>query len=112
MKLLETMVHCADLSNPTKPLSQYKAWVKLVFDEFFCQGDYEREAGLAVSPNCDRNNVCIADSQIAFIDYVVRPLWETWSNFVHPDTKDILKQLEENYSYYYNESDHRDSQRL
>ena len=106
------MVHCADLSNPTKPLSQYKVWVKFVFEEFFYQGDYEREAGLVVSPSCDRNNVSIAESQVAFIDYIVRPIWETWSNFVHPDTKDIMRQLEENYSYYYEESHHNNDHRL
>ena len=98
--VLETMVHCADLSNPTKPLNQYKEWVKLVFEEFFQQGDREKESGLVVSPNCDRNNVSIEESQVAFIDYIVRPIWETWSNFVYPHTNDILTLLEENYNYY------------
>ena len=100
LHLLETMVHCADLSNPTKPLDQYKVWADLVFEEFFLQGDKEREAGSVVSPNCDRNIVSIADSQIAFIDYIVRPIWETLSNFVDPDAKNILEQLDENYSFF------------
>ena len=101
IKVLETMVHCADLSNPTKPIDIYQVWVKSIFEEFFCQGDFEREAGLAVSPNCDRNSVSIAENQVAFIDYIVRPLWETWSILVYPDAQDILHQLEENYAYYY-----------
>ena len=101
IKVLETMVHCADLSNPTKPIDIYQVWVKSIFEEFFCQGDFEREAGLTVSPNCDRNSVSIAENQVAFIDYIVRPLWETWSILVYPDAQDILHQLEENYGYYY-----------
>ena len=100
LQLLETMVHCADLSNPTKPLAQYKVWAGLVFEEFFLQGDKEREAGAVVSPSCDRNIVSIAESQIAFIEYIVRPIWETLSNFVDPDAKDILQQLEDNHSYF------------
>ena len=100
LHLLEALVHCTDISNPTKPLDQYKVWAELVFEEFFNQGDKEREAGVVVSPNCDRNIVSIADSQIAFIDYIVRPMWETLSNFVDPDAKNILEQLDENYSYF------------
>ena len=100
LHLLETIVHCSDLSNPTKPLDQYKVWADLVFQEFFLQGDKERESGAVVSPNCDRNIVSIPDSQIAFIDYIVRPIWETLSNFVDPDVKHILEQLDENYSFF------------
>lgn len=37
------MVHCADLSNPTKPLGLYRRWVERIMEEFFCQGDRERE---------------------------------------------------------------------
>jgi cAMP-specific phosphodiesterase 4 len=33
------MVHCSDLSNPTKPLSVYKLWVDRIMEEFFRQGD-------------------------------------------------------------------------
>jgi hypothetical protein len=33
------MVHCADLSNPTKPLDLYRRWVDLIMEEFFRQGD-------------------------------------------------------------------------
>ena len=33
------MVHCSDLSNPTKPLKLYRLWVDRIMDEFFMQGD-------------------------------------------------------------------------
>ena len=33
------MVHCSDLSNPTKPLELYKEWVDRLMDEFWAQGD-------------------------------------------------------------------------
>jgi hypothetical protein len=36
------MVHCSDLSNPTKPLSVYKLWVDRIMEEFFRQGDKVR----------------------------------------------------------------------
>lgn len=99
-QVLENLVHCADLSNPTKPLPLYKRWVALLMEEFFLQGDKERESGMDISPMCDRHNATIEKSQVGFIDYIVHPLWETWADLVHPDAQDILDTLEENRDYY------------
>ncbi|XP_073833594.1 phosphodiesterase dunce isoform X4 [Musca autumnalis] len=100
IQVLENLVHCADLSNPTKPLPLYKRWVSLLMEEFFLQGDKERESGMDISPMCDRYNSTIEKSQVGFIDYIVHPLWETWADLVHPDAQDILDTLEENRDYY------------
>ncbi|KAM7347959.1 phosphodiesterase dunce isoform 8-T9 [Cochliomyia hominivorax] len=100
IQVLENLVHCADLSNPTKPLPLYKRWVGLLMEEFFLQGDKERESGMDISPMCDRHNATIEKSQVGFIDYIVHPLWETWADLVHPDAQDILDTLEENRDYY------------
>ncbi|XP_037938267.1 cAMP-specific 3',5'-cyclic phosphodiesterase isoform X2 [Teleopsis dalmanni] len=100
IQVLENLVHCADLSNPTKPLPLYKRWVALLMEEFFLQGDKERDAGMDISPMCDRHNATIEKSQVGFIDYIVHPLWETWADLVHPDAQDILDTLEENRDYY------------
>ena len=61
------MVHCSDLSNPTKPLDVYRQWVDQIIDEFHRQGDREREAGLEISPMCDRFNATIEKSQVSFL---------------------------------------------
>ena len=58
------MVHCADLSNPTKPLDLYRRWVDRIMEEFFRQGDLERESNLDIGPLCDRHNVTIEKSQV------------------------------------------------
>jgi len=100
IQVLQNMVHCADLSNPTKPLEAYKLWVDRIMEEFFQQGDKEREAGLDISPMCDRYNATIEKSQVGFIDYIVHPLWETWADLVHPDAQDILDALEDNRDWY------------
>lgn len=44
-----------------------------LLDEFFLQGDKERELGLPFSPLCDRNNTLVAESQIGFIEFIVEP---------------------------------------
>ena len=117
-QVLQNMVHCADLSNPTKPLELYNNWVDRIMEEFFQQGDRERESGLDISPMCDRYNATIEKSQVTsrlphherhhwrrdqvgFIDYIVHPLWETWADLVHPDAQEILDALENNRDWYH-----------
>ncbi|XP_022917603.2 3',5'-cyclic-AMP phosphodiesterase isoform X5 [Onthophagus taurus] len=100
IQVLENLVHCADLSNPTKPLALYRRWVDLLMEEFFRQGDREREAHMDISPMCDRHSATIEKTQVGFIDYIVHPLWETWADLVHPDAQDILDTLEENRDWY------------
>ncbi|XP_011054222.1 PREDICTED: cAMP-specific 3',5'-cyclic phosphodiesterase, isoform F isoform X3 [Acromyrmex echinatior] len=100
IQVLENLVHCADLSNPTKPLTLYRRWVSLLMEEFFLQGDREREQNMDISPMCDRHSATIEKSQVGFIDYIVHPLWETWADLVHPDAQEILDTLEENRDWY------------
>merc|ERR1719239_2066932 len=50
IQVLQNMVHCSDLSIPAKPLSIYRLWVERIMEEFFRQGDKEREAGIDISP--------------------------------------------------------------
>ncbi|XP_055457300.1 cAMP-specific 3',5'-cyclic phosphodiesterase 4A isoform X5 [Psammomys obesus] len=101
IQVLRNMVHCADLSNPTKPLELYRQWTDRIMAEFFQQGDRERERGMEISPMCDKHTASVEKSQVGFIDYIVHPLWETWADLVHPDAQDILDTLEDNRDWYH-----------
>ncbi|XP_006885946.1 PREDICTED: cAMP-specific 3',5'-cyclic phosphodiesterase 4C isoform X2 [Elephantulus edwardii] len=100
IQVLQNLVHCADLSNPTKPLPLYRQWTDRIMAEFFQQGDREREIGLDISPMCDKHTASVEKSQVGFIDYIVHPLWETWADLVHPDAQDLLDTLEDNREWY------------
>uniref|UniRef100_A0A8C6L5L4 Phosphodiesterase n=1 Tax=Nothobranchius furzeri TaxID=105023 RepID=A0A8C6L5L4_NOTFU len=100
IQVLRNMVHCADLSNPTKPLPVYRQWTERIMEEFFRQGDKERERGMEISPMCDKHTASVEKSQVGFIDYIVHPLWETWGDLVHPDAQEILDTLEDNRDWY------------
>ncbi|XP_070292930.1 3',5'-cyclic-AMP phosphodiesterase 4C isoform X3 [Salvelinus sp. IW2-2015] len=100
IQVLQNMVHCADLSNPTKPLELYRQWTDRIMVEFFTQGDRERDKGMEISPMCDKHNASIEKNQVGFIDYIVHPLWETWADLVHPDAQEILDTLEDNREWY------------
>lgn len=100
MQVLQNMIHCADLSNPMKPLNLYRQWTDRIMQEFFEQGDIERELGLDISPMCDRHTATVAKSQVGFIDFIVHPLWETWADLVHPYCAELLDTLEDNRIWY------------
>jgi hypothetical protein len=70
---MNLLIHAADISNPTKPFDIYFKWAKLVVNEFYEQGDKEKELGLACS--CDRNITDIYKSQLGFINYIEIPFF-------------------------------------
>ena len=62
--VMKMLVHCADLGNPCKPPKQAGMWAQAVYDEFFRQGDAERDAELPVCTLFDRETVNIHASQV------------------------------------------------
>ncbi|ESN90544.1 hypothetical protein HELRODRAFT_70801, partial [Helobdella robusta] len=100
IQILQSLVHCSDLSNPTKTLSLYRKWNDLVMQEFFMQGDLEREQGLEISPMCDKTTATVEKTQVGFIDYIVHPLWEAWAELVQPYCQGILDTLEDNREWF------------
>lgn len=93
-EVLQCLVHCADLSNPSKDVQLATEWAHRVLQEFFLQGDEERERGLPISPLMDRQSVIIEKCQASFIEFVVYPLWEAWSELVYPHGGFILERLD------------------
>ena len=96
---LNTLIHSADISNPTKPLDIYKEWAQRCVSEFFRQGDMEKRLGLPVSFGCDRDLVTLPQSQIGFIDAIVFPLFSVVNEFF-PGLDFTLQNLKKNEEYY------------
>jgi len=90
---MSLIVHSADISNPTKTFYVYFKWAKLVMEEFYNQGDKEKELGI----NCtyDRNKVSLFKSQLGFIDFVVIPFYELFVN-LFPNLNFLVENLNDN----------------
>ena len=65
--LLNFLIHIADLGHNTKKFSISIKWIKVLTEEFWMQGDKEKEKGLPISFLCDRNNFDVPTSQIGFL---------------------------------------------
>lgn len=63
-QVLQNLLHCADLSNPAKPLELYRQWTQRISEEFYHQGDLERECGIEPSPMCDRKVSNVDKTQV------------------------------------------------
>mmetsp|Transcript_69560 Transcript_69560/g.166832 ORF Transcript_69560/g.166832 Transcript_69560/m.166832 type:complete len:917 (-) Transcript_69560:151-2901(-) len=74
--IVNMLLHGADISNPMKPWTVCERLAHLCLDEFFAQGDLEKEAGLPVQMLNDRDKVNRPNSQVGFIEFVIAPLVE------------------------------------
>ena len=75
--VLTILLHTADISNPSRPWDLCERWTYLVMEEFWLQGDREREAGLDLAYLFDRYTVNVAKSQVGFIEVIAEPLFKT-----------------------------------
>ncbi|KAJ3130049.1 cAMP-specific 3',5'-cyclic phosphodiesterase 4D [Nowakowskiella sp. JEL0407] len=82
--LLKAIIKAADISNVSKSWDLYKQWLDRLTEEFFRQGDRERELGMQITPFMDRNEMAIPHSQISFMDFISIPLFEVLSKVLKP----------------------------
>ncbi|CAF4542730.1 unnamed protein product [Rotaria socialis] len=89
-KALALILHCADISHPGKPWDIHHTWTQSLMEEFFKQGEKEKDLGLPCSPLCDRENTLIAESQIGFIQYIVEPSFVVMGDMLDKVLKSLV----------------------
>lgn len=97
--ILNMALHTADISNPAKPSKISEAWTKMVYDEFFLQGDLEKKLSLPVSLLCDRETTNINKAMIGFINFVVGPTFDILVNII-PEMSDYSNYIKANLKKY------------
>lgn len=93
--LLEITLHACDISQQTRPFDTVRKWTELLYDEFFHQGDLEKQKGLPVSFLCDRVSTDVPKMQPGFINGITIPLWSVLVE-VMPSMGEYLKAAREN----------------
>ena len=78
--VLGVTVHFADVANISKQWNTYRAWIKLLFDEFHRQGDLEHERGLERTH--DRATSVPYKAQQGFINVFALDLFDTYTLFL------------------------------
>lgn len=76
-KVLSLMIHISDISHPAKEWELHSNWTQLLMEEFFRQGDREKELGLECSPLCDSETTLVPESQLGELAANARPMRAT-----------------------------------
>ncbi|GAQ77586.1 Cyclic nucleotide phosphodiesterase [Klebsormidium nitens] len=97
--ILQMVLKCADLNSAAKPQKLAVDWARRIMDEFFNQGDKEKQLGLPVSPMCDKEAANIPKQQLRFIEFIVQPLYEMFAEHC-PALEEWLQGLEANRGYW------------
>jgi hypothetical protein len=87
---LSVLLHAADMSSCARPWPIASRWTDRLMDEFFLQGDRERELGWEVTPMMDRQGCSVPRVQLGFIDVIARPLMTLLAQAA------ILEEIERN----------------
>jgi 3'5'-cyclic nucleotide phosphodiesterase len=105
---IQMCLKCADIGHGARKLGIHKQWSGLITKEFFRQGDLEINAGVPLTPLCDRTTCIVSKSQIGFLEVLVRPLFKVWEEFIELNNKDeseleikiCLNNITENIEYW------------
>lgn len=93
--LMSLMITCCDLSDQIKPWPTTHYVAELVYEEFFTQGDLEKQMGLAPNEMMDRQKACIPELQIEFLSTVVSPTFQILAN-LFPEAQQFLDVIDTN----------------
>jgi len=93
-KSLVYLMHLSDISNSAK--SSFLTWTDGVLEEFFLQGDKQRDLNLQVSALHDRRTVDRATCQTNFIKFSVLPAFSA----VTFTDETIMNRLKANLKYW------------
>jgi len=89
--LIQMFIHMADLGNCCRPWDVHKHLVVALEEEFFAQGDQERELNLPIMPMMDRRKDSAATSQGFFLEKLVSPLVDPCTRFMNRQLADVLR---------------------
>ncbi|GHJ84156.1 hypothetical protein NliqN6_0558 [Naganishia liquefaciens] len=87
----QSLIKCADISNPTRPIEVSEYWSTVLLDEWAVQASLERKLNLPISVVASADALIQAKGQIGFIDLFTLPLYETAADAM-PDLRYFADQ--------------------
>ncbi len=98
-----SIVHAADLANPTMPTKACYDWAHRVVEEMYAQGKLEEKGGYTVAPFMKHPPTHLnefAKLQISFVSYIVSPLWKAMAAIWPAALNDKIEQIERNNKFW------------
>ncbi|EGD79307.1 cAMP-dependent 3',5'-cyclic phosphodiesterase 4B [Salpingoeca rosetta] len=98
MSLIDCIAKSGDICHLVRPWPVAKAWEDLVMEEFFEQGDYEKQLGMTPDGLFDREKCKVANSQCWFYDNMGKPLFKALEHHVPTTAATLLDVMQANVS--------------
>ncbi|GFR48408.1 hypothetical protein Agub_g10302 [Astrephomene gubernaculifera] len=96
---LQIAIKAADLGHLGEEFEVHQRWLSALEEEFFRQGDMERQLGLPISPLFDRSKQGVSKSQVGFFDFVALPLVFALSK-AFPGAQSLMRCFWSNYNHW------------
>ncbi|RHY33940.1 hypothetical protein DYB32_001279 [Aphanomyces invadans] len=101
MMLMKIIIKCADIGHSSKSTLLHARWSELIIEEFFLQGDEEKELGMEISPFMNRASENSAKNQVGFFEFIILPFFDVVAEILFtPGFKPILDQVHSNYNLW------------
>lgn len=102
LEIYKLCIKASDIGHTAKNTDLHAKWCKLIVEEFYEQGDEEKELGLPVSMYCDRDKTDIRKSQAGFLKNIALPLFITLKNCTKSEgiAKNCVEQIHKNVIYW------------
>lgn len=102
LSILAMALKVADLGHAAKSTDLHDKWTNLVMEEYFRQGDLEKEMKLPVSIYCDRMTTDIPRCQAGFLKIVCIPMFDIWCSFIKSEQlrSTLMPQLRKNLRFW------------
>ncbi|ETW04045.1 hypothetical protein H310_04430 [Aphanomyces invadans] len=101
MMLMKVIIKCADIGHSSKSTLLHARWSELIIEEFFLQGDEEKELGMEISPFMNRASENSAKNQVGFFEFIILPFFDVVAEILFtPGFKPILDQVHSNYNLW------------
>ncbi|CAG9464597.1 unnamed protein product [Pedinophyceae sp. YPF-701] len=97
---LAGLMHAADIGHTLKPWHSAERWARLVNEEFWRQGDLQRDKSLPVTPMFDRAQAS-TETQLSFLEVIVAPLLTVVFKTL-PELESLTAHMLPNYEKWVN----------
>jgi len=97
--ILQGAIKVADIGHLYAQQAVHIQWAERLEEEMWLQGDVEKDREMKMSFLMDRDKPGVTKSQPGFVDFVVRPLFETWVA-CFPRCNVLMNSLNDNYAYW------------
>ncbi|KAG2437377.1 hypothetical protein HXX76_006029 [Chlamydomonas incerta] len=96
---LQIALKVADVGHLGEKLPVHQRWLAGLEEEFFRQGDKEKQLGIPISPLFDRARKGVSKGQVGFYDFVGNPLVCALAG-AFPGAKPLEAAFHDNYTYW------------